>query len=632
MKPPYGRGNRPKPYAALKCCVSQRLQITNWIYSEAFLMVDEQKPHRSETRRLAVVAFADVAGFSRIMAENDVRANNQWKSLREDLLLPLLKRYDGRLVETAGDAILVEFKSVVAALNWSMDAQNAPHPASDNSGDEGLQLRIALNVEEVLVHEGNILGDGVNIASRIHDAAAPGQIVATGIVRELAGNKVNVSFRDLGTPRLKNIKRIVHLFQVVPAAGSDEVKTALHQPFIEWTSRPTVAILPFRSSSGHEMEDYFGSGITEDIINGLSRSHAFHVIARASTLRFANHSMDLREIASQLGVNYVMDGSVRRQGDRLRITAELVDVSLNYSIWSETFDGNAEDLFDFQDTIVSSVVGSFEPRLREVGIERVRNRPTDSLDAYDCVLKAASKLYLFTDDSFRDTGLALRRALELDPTYARAHAYSAWRLNYIFGEERSDNPDRDKKLAYEHARQAIALDPRDAFCQVAAAHLTSLTDGSPQEALSMFDFALSLDQNNALGWAMSGVTLSYLGRGEEALKRLHNAFKLSPFDSMNFSWWCGAGMAEFVSGNYEEATHWLKKARQANPRYAATLRILVASLALGGKEEEAQGIAKSLLELDKGFSVDRFISWYPLIREEDKRALQNGLLLGGLPR
>lgn len=595
-------------------------------------MVDEDITPASETRRLAVVAFADVAGFSRLVAKDDIRASNQWKSLTDNLLLPLLKHYDGRLVETAGDAILVEFKSVVDALKWAVDAQNAPHSVADGIEDEELQLRIAVNVEDVLVHKGNILGDGVNIASRIHDAAAPGQIVATGLVRELAGSKVNVRFRDMGTPRLKNIKRIIHLFQVIPSDGSTEEETALHQPFIEWTSRPTVAILPFRSSSGHEMEEYFGSGITEDIINGLSRSHAFHVIARASTLQFAKRSTDLRDIASQLGVNFVMDGSVRRWGDRLRITAELVDVALNRSIWSDTFDGNAEDLFDFQDTIVSSVVGSFEPRLREVGIERVRNRPTESLDAYDCVLKAASKLYLFTDEGFRDTGIALRRALELDPTYARAHAFSAWRLNYIFGEERSDNPDRDKKLAYEHARQAIALDPRDAFCQVAAAHLTSLTDGNPHEALSMFDFALSLDQNNALGWAMSGVTLTYLGRGEEALGRLRNAFQLSPFDAMNFSWWCGAGMAEFVSGNYEAATPWLKKARQANPRYAATLRMLVASLALSGEQSEAQLAARALLQLDKNFSVDRFISWYPLVRKEDKRALRDGLLLGGLPR
>jgi adenylate cyclase len=595
------------------------------------LIVDEHKPLVAETRRLTAVAFADVAGFSRLMAEDDIRASNQWKSLREDLLLPLLKRYEGSLVDTAGDAILVEFKSVVAALNWAMEVQYAPHAVAGRSEDEDLLLRIAVNVEDVLVHGGTILGDGVNIASRIHDAAAPGQIVTTGLVRELAINKVHVRFRDLGTPRLKNIKRIVHLFQVVPFESSAEEEPSLHQPFIEWTSRPTVAILPFRSSSGHEMEEYFGSGITEDIINGLSRSHAFHVIARASTLHFAKRSMDLREIASQLGVNYVMDGSVRRQGDRLRITAELVDVSLNRSIWSESFDGTAEDLFDFQDSIVAAVVGSLEPRLKAHGIERVRNRPTDSLDAYDCVLKAASELYRFTDEGFRHSGIALRRAMDLDPTYARAFAYSAWRLNYLFGEGRSDNPDRDKKLAIEYARHAVALDPDDSFCQVVAGHLTSLIEGNPHQAMSMFDLALSLDQNNALGWAISGVTLSYLGRGDEAMPRFQNAFKLSPFDTLNFTYWTGAGIAEFVSGNYGEAVSWLEKARHVNPRFIATLRILAASLAMNGQEDKARAVGTELLELDKNFSVDHFVSWYPFVRSEDKLALKSGLFIAGLP-
>ncbi|RLJ97932.1 adenylate/guanylate cyclase domain-containing protein [Ruegeria conchae] len=595
-------------------------------------MASENEPPISETRRLAVVAFADVAGFSRLMAEDDVWTSNQWKSLREELLLPLLKQYDGRLVETVGDAILVEFSSVVAALKWAVDAQKKPHPEAQRGTRENLQLRIAVNVEDVLVSHGNILGDGVNIASRIHDAAAPGQIVATGLVRELAGSKINVRFRDIGTPRLKNINRVIHLFQVVPLETSSSESASLHQPFIEWTSRPTVAVLPFRASSGHEMEEYFGSGITEDIISGLSRSHAFHVIARASTLRFANRSIDLQEIAAQLGVNYVMDGNVRRQGNRLRITAELVDVALNRSIWSESFDGTAEDLFDFQDTIVAAVVGSFEPRLNAHGIERVRNRSTHSLDAYDCVLKAASELYRFTDEGYHQSGIALQRAMELDPTYARAYAYSAWRLNYLVGEERSNNPERDKLLAVEHARHSIALDPDDPFCQVVAGHLTSLIEGDPHQAMSMFDLALSLDQNNALGWATSGVTLSYLGRRDEAIPRFQNAFKLSPFDTLNFTWWTGVGIAEFSSGNYAEAISWLQKARQVNSRFIATLRILAASLAMNGQEEKARAVGAEILRLDKDFSVDRFVSWYPFVRREDKLALKSGLFIAGLPR
>lgn len=595
-------------------------------------MTAEQKPARSESRRLAALAFADVAGFSRLVAEDDLWASSQWKSLREDSLLPLLEQYEGRLVDAAGDAVLVEFRSVISALRWAVDAQSASLSKPLEGGKDPLRLRIAVNVDDVLVQDENILGDGVNIASRIHEAAAPGQIVTTGIVRELVGNRVNVRFIDLGIPRLKNIKRIIHVFQVEPVKGEVEDKSLLHQPFMEWTSRPAVAILPFRAGSGHEMEEYFGSGITEDIISGLSRSHAFHVIARASTLQFADRSIGIREIASQLGVNYVMDGSVRRQGDKLRISAELVDVSLNRSIWSDRFDGNAEDLFDFQDTIVASVVGSFEPRLKAHGIERVQHRSTDSLDAYDCVLKAASELYRFTDRGYANSGIALQRAMELDPTYARAYAYSAWRLNYIFGEGRSGNPDRDKKRAIEHARHAIALDPEDSFCQVVAGHLTSLIEGNPHQAMSMFDLALSLDQNNALGWATSGVTLSYLGRGEEAMPRFRNAFKLSPFDTLNFTWWTGAGIAAFVTGNYGEAVSWLQKARHANPNFIATLRLLAASLALDGQEAQARAVGAQLLALDKNFSVDGFVSWYPFVRNEDKLALKSGLFIAGLPR
>jgi len=586
---------------------------------------------RLATRRLTAVAFADVADFSALMAQDELWTTEQWNILKESVLSPLMVKYEGRLVGTAGDAVLLEFKSVVAALIWAIEVQKLVRNAENTSKQKALELRISVNVDDVLVNEDDILGDGVNIAARIHASAEPGQVVVTSLVRELVGNRIAARFIDLGTPRLKNIKRIIHVYRVEPRMDAPEENATFHQPAIEWASRPSVAILPFRSASGHEMEDYFGSGITEDIITGISHSHACHVIARASTLRFANRAIDLKEIAAQLNVEYLIYGSVRRWGDRLRITAEMVDIAVDRTIWAEKFDGDVSDLFDFQDSIVSSVVGSFEPRLKALGIERVRNRSTDSLDAYYCVLKAASELYRFTDESYVLSGIALRRALELDPSFARAHAYAAWRLNYIVGEGRSDDPEADKELAIEHARQAVALDPEDAFCQVAAGHLTSFVDGNPHLAMEMFDQALSLDQNNALGWATSGVTLAYLGRGVEAMQRFQNAFKLSPYDPLHFTWWTGCGIASFVSGNYEEAVKWLRKAQQANPRFVATLRILTASLAMNGNEAAAQEAGKLLLSFDKDFSVDRFVSWYPFVRREDLLSLKKGLLLAGLP-
>ncbi len=582
-------------------------------------------------RRLIAIAFADVANFSRLVAQDDLRTGEIWRELQETLLLPLIARFDGALVGSAGDSLLVSFQSAISALEWAVESQKAIEDWASELRDDAIRLRISVNVDEVLDYEESVIGDGINIAARLHSAADPGQIIVTSLVRELVGGRVDVTFKDIGTPRLKNIERIVHAYLVQPNDGDKNVSSTLHHPYLEWSSRPAVAVLPFDSATGDKEELYFGTGITEDIITGLSRSHAFHVIARASSQKLAEKTEDVQDIAAKLGVNYVLCGSVRRDKGRLRISAQLVNVSMKHTVWAEQFQGETRDIFDFQDEIVSSVVGSFEPRLQAAEAARVRNRPTHSLHAYDCVLKASSQLYLFTRESFLLSEIALQRALELDPEFARAHAMAAWRLNFLYGEERSDDVERDKALAFDHAQRAIALDPHDAFCQVVAAHLTSLVKGDPESAMQLFDNALSLDQNNAMGWATSGITLSYLGCGDEAMTRFRNAFRLSPFDSLNFSWWCGAGMAEFVNENYAEAVRWLTKAYQANPRYAATLRMLAAALANDGKAGKAKSIANELLALDQDFSVERFVSWYPLARAKDKKALKSGLLRAGLP-
>ena len=581
-------------------------------------------------RRLTALAFADVAGYSRLMAIDEAGTIARWEQLRTEVLEPLLQEGRGAIVEMAGDALLIEFQSVIDAITWSLNAQRATERIRDANDPLALRLRIAINVDDVIVDGKFLHGDGVNIAARIHQAADPGQVVVTGLVHDLVGNRAPARFVNLGAPKLKNIDRIVQIYAVEPSETSSG-GAKLHHPYLQWSSRPTVAIMPFLSAGEIEPSNYFSQGITEDIIAGLSRSRSLHVIARASMLRYADRSHDARDIARELGVVYLLDGSVRRHGDHLRITAELVQVAQNRSIWAEHFDGAQADIFDFQDRIVSRLVGALEPRLRAAEVERIRNRPTSSLDAYDCVLKAASQLFLFTEESFRLTGEALERAIELDPSYAQAYAYSAWRLNFLVGEEQSFNPELDKARASAMAQKAIALDPEDAFALAIAGHLVSLVDKRPFEALTMFETALVLDENSALAWALSGITLSYCGRPDEAMERFNNAFKLSPFDRLNFSWWGGAGIAQFVAGRYSEAAAWLRRSRLVNPRFAATLRMLAASLALQGKEAEARTIAAELLQLDPSFRVSRLIEWYPLQRADDLARFERGLLAAGLP-
>jgi adenylate cyclase len=596
--------------------------------NQAVLAV-ESPPPSTINRRLAAIAFADVAGFSRLIALDDVETVCRWRSLRTEIMEPHVARHGGRIAEIAGDAVLVEFPSVVNAVRWAADVQRAQRSTRDEKDPLALHLRIAVNVEDVIDEDGILQGEGVNIASRIHQAAEPGQIVVTAAVRDYVINRLPVVFHDLGTPPMKNINRPIRVFAV---EWTEEKKSKLVvQPYLQWSSRPTVAVLPFRTIGGTEDDRYFGDGITNEIISGLSRSRGLYVIARNSTLRYRDRTTDLRQIAGELDVRYILDGTVQRQKTRLRINCELIDLAANRPIWAERFEGSTEDLFEFQDRITASILGTLEPRVRAVEVARVRDRPTESLDAYHCVLKALSLLYLFTPESYQTAGELLERAIKLDPSYPQAYAYLAWWLNFRIGEGWSLDPDGDRARALVVSRHAIEFDSDDPFVLAVGGHVLAFLGRKPHEAIDLFERALALNQNSAFAWGLSALTLSYLGRPDEALERLQNVWRLNPFDPLNFYFWITSGIAEFVAGRYAEAIAWLRKSRRANPRFIACLRMLAASLALLGDEVEAQAVARDLLAIEPPFRVSTFISWYPLQRKDDLARLEAGLLAAGLP-
>src|SRR5262245_56628345 len=580
-------------------------------------------------RRLAAVAFADLAGYSRLIAQDDVETARKWRMLRENLIAPKIAEHSGRLVRTVGDGLLIEFRSAVDAVVWASDVQRAILTGREEPPDRSLRMRIGINVEDVLVDGDERHGDDVNIAARIQQLADPGEVVVTAAVSEYVRDKVGITFTDLGARELKNINRPIRIFRLELARNGHAGDRA--QPFLAWSNKPSIAMLPFRNLSGNTEEGYFGEGITEEILTELARNRSLLVISRHSTLNYADRHTDPRQISAELGVRYILNGTVQRQANRLRITAELIDAGQNRTIWADRFDGTNDDIFQFQDDIAISIVKTIEPRLVEAEANRARSKPTESLDAYDCVLRALALLYSFDRSEFQDAGRYLDRAIALDPGYGQAYAYKAWWYILAAGEGLSTDFASDARSAEISVQRSVSLDPADALAHAVAGHVQAFLLNQPEAAVEMFERALQVNPKSSFAWGLSASTYCFLGRPDDALERLRNASRLSPFDPLNFWFLTVAGIAEFVAGRYDQAVGWLQKARRENPRFSPMPRTRAASYALLGRDEEAHAAAKEFLAVYPHFRVSVFASWYPLQRPDDLERLVNGLRLAGLP-
>lgn len=581
-------------------------------------------PHPLKTR-LAVFAFADVADYSRHMADDSLATVSAWAQLREGVLLDNIDSFSGRAVSMAGDALLVEFSSAVGAVNWALQVQAK---LRERQMSKRLSLRIGINIDDVHDDGRTFQSEGVVVAARIQQFAAPGEVITTKLVADLVRGRTSAVFRSLGTPTLKNIERPIRLYSV----SASNAATPLVRPHTSWSSRPSLAVLPFEDPGGDSQQRYFAEGITEEIITGVSRSRAMFVVARNSTLQFNDQSKSQKEIAASLGVKYLLTGVIRRGGDRLRISTELVDVDYGQTVWAERYDGKTTDLFEFQDSIASSIVATLEPKVLKAETQRLGARPTDSLDAYDCVLRGLSEFYRVEEPGYLNASELFARAVTLDSAYAQAHAYLAWSLNFVIAEGYSKDIARDRKRSIDHARVAVDLDAEDAFNLAVRGHVLSLLEGRPYEALDLLEDAVRLNENLPLAWALSAVSYAYIGNGDEARERLLNVSRLTPYDPLNFFFWAASGLSEFVAGRYDEAIAVLLRTHSIKPNFRAGLRLLAASLALDGQQARAQEIAAELVKLDPGFSISDFMSWYPLREPESRERLVLGLSSAGLPK
>ena len=556
-------------------------------------------------RRLAAILCADVAGYSRLMGADEEGTLAALKSHRRKLIDPLIAQHKGRIVKTTGDGMLVEFASVVDAVRCAVVLQQGMADRNANLPEgERIRFRIGINLGDVIVDEGDLFGDGVNVAARLEALAQPAEICVSASVREQVGEKLPIGFADLGEHEVKNIARPLRVHRVDARAeptGPAAADTPLALP-----DRPSIAVLPFANLSGDPEQDYFVDGMVEDIITGLSRIKWLFVIARNSSFAYKGKFPDVRQVGRELGVRYVLEGSVRKAAGRVRITGQLVEAVSGRHIWAERYDRPLDDIFALQDEITLSVVGAIEPSLRRAEIERVRRKRPEHLDAYDLVLRATPLVDTSMPEGASKALPLLERALTLEPDYAAAHGHAALCHEIIFvrGGGRGEN----RQGAIRHARAALVHGRDDATALAEAGFVISIVEHDRAAAREAFEAPIALSPSLAFAYIMGAIAFGWTGEEERAMEWGERALRLSPFDPWNYGAWSGVFAGNFRQARYADAAHAARKAIQCNPGFSYLHMFLTAALAKLGQIDEAKAAAALVLELQPGFSISKMCS------------------------
>lgn len=579
-------------------------------------------------RRLVTIVQADVAGWVRLVAANSRLAASAWRRVRTECIEHSLARFGGRPIELTPERLQIEFASAVDAVAWSLELQSRLgdyRRAASADQDPALRMRVGLAVDDVIVDDGKLVGDGVNIAADLQQAAGPDEVLVTQKVRDFVLNKLDASFVSVGERLMRRAQRPMQLFRV---DGVDRAAaSALVRPG-SLARTASVAVLPF-GCDGPDTDAYLGHGITEEIIDALSLNRALFVIAHSSTPQLRLRDTDLGTVADELGVRYLVVGTVQRAGSRLRIRASLMVSADQRILWQQRFEGSTGDLFGFQAEIAANVAAATAPHVQDEEVVRARRRPPSSWDAYDCVLRGLAGLYRLGTPEFDNAGAMFQRAIALDPGYAQAHAHLAWWYSMCQFEGRPREAEDWQRLALDHAMEAARLDGRDAWALSVAGYMLTLHKQHDQ-ALDMFDQALGINPSCAAAWARSAATLSYLGRSDASIERVQRAMRLSPFDQHMFWFQTICGGACFVARRYDEAAGWLGKALRLNPRFNGARRVQIATLVRTGEIDEARALAQELLAECPDFSVARFGRLSPMQPPYLDDLLQ-GLREAGLP-
>ena len=580
----------------------------------------------ADQRKLAAILAADMAGYSRLIGADEEGTLARLRSRRHELIDPAIDAHHGRLVKTMGDGLLIEFASVVDAVRCAIVVQREMALRNgDVPPEKRIEFRVGIHLGDVVIEGDDILGDGVNVAARLESIAEPGGILLSGDAYRQVKGKIDVAMEDLGERRLKNIASPVQVCRVLLDDGPGKPASELTLP-----DKPSIAVLPFQNMSGDPEQEYFVDGMVEDIITALSRLHWFFVIARNSTFVYKGKAVDVKRISRELGVRYVVEGSARKSGDRLRVTAQLIDASNGNHVWAERYDRTVTDVFTVQDEITESITSAIEPHLYVAESTRVqRARPSD-LNAWELVMRAMPHIWRHTAVDFQQALRLLQQARELDPSYGHAHSLWAWVAVWNASQGWGEPISVIRPLATRAAEVALSLDQNDpwAYFCLGTVHFVSR---NTSEAQFMFGRTLQLNPNFALAHAFLGGALAYNAGTEDAVKEIEKAIRLSPRDPFSAIFHVAYAINEFVAGRYLSSADWARRAVRTYPGYPAAHRFLAASCGMAGLADEARKAFNAARQLQPGLTAEWVEASSLFVRAEDRARFIEGLRKAGMP-
>jgi adenylate cyclase len=582
-------------------------------------------------RRLAAILAADVAGYTRLMS-TDETATLRALAAHRDIMDRLIAEHGGRIANTAGDSVLAEFPNVVDAVQCAVGVQDELAAADDGTPDHcRMRFRIGVHLGDVLVRGGDILGDAVNISARLQSLAEPGGVCISGATYDYVRKSLPMTYADLGPQAVKNIEEPIRAYLVGPAASEAATPTLSPQLFraLPLPDKPSLVVLPFTNLSGDPEQEYLADGITDEIITALAKVRWFFVIAGNSSFTFKGRAVDTKQVGRDLGVRYVLEGSVRKAGQRLRISGQLVEAETGSHLWADRYEGSVEDVFEFQDQITENVVGAIEPRLRVAEMERARRKRPESLTAYDRFLRALSQFYLASRDGMAATLRLLEETIRLDPDYGPPYALAAQCHVYYITQGWTDDRAQDQAEGERLAHAALEHDRDDPTVLWMAGHALGFLTQDYETALALLDRSLALNPNSASAYCFSAWSRCCAGFPEIAIPQVQAALRLSPIDRNIFMFQSALAVAYCMTGNHEKAVEWGQRAVQEQPRWTGGYRPLASSLAHLGRIEEAKAVITRLLEIDPTYSLDFIRRIY--VPSAGRDIFMSGLRLAGAP-